>query len=86
MASYPLQIMAMDRLVFEGEVDHILARGTEGFLGVLAHHAPLVTELADGVLELTSGSSKRRFHVRGGLLEVGGNRAAILADGTVEEL
>ena len=86
MASFPLQIMAMDRLVFEGNVDHVLAKGTEGFLGVLAHHAPLVTELDEGVLEVTEGGSKRSFQLEGGLLEVGGNRAVILADGAVMEL
>ena len=29
MASFPLQIMAMDRLVFEGDVEHVMAKGTE---------------------------------------------------------
>lgn len=86
MASYPLQIMAMDRLVYEGDVDHVMAKGTEGYLGVLAHHAPLVTELDKGELEITVGGAKRRFKLEGGLLEVGGNSAVILADGSVEEL
>jgi len=86
VASYPIQIMAMDRLVFEGDVEHIMAKGTEGYLGVLAHHAPLITELDEGVLEMTEGGTKRRFKLEGGLLEVGGNQAVILADGVVEEL
>ncbi len=86
MASYPLQIMAMDRLVYEGDVEHIMAKGTEGFLGVMAHHAPLVTELDEGPLEVTVGGSKRLFQLQGGLLEVGGNAAVVLADGSVEEL
>ena len=86
MASFPIQIMAMDRLVFEGDVEHVMAKGTEGFLGVLAHHAPLVTELDSGVLEMTIKGTKRRFQLEGGLLEVGGNAAVILADGAVEEL
>ena len=86
MASYPLQIMAMDRLGYEGNVDHVLAKGTEGYLGVMAHHAPLVTELDAGTLELTEGGTKRSFKLDGGLLEVGGNAAVILADGSVEEL
>jgi len=86
VATYPLQIMAMDRLVYEGDVDHVMAKGTEGYLGVLAHHAPLVTELDEGVLEVTVGGAKRRFNLEGGLLEVGGNRAVILADGAVEEV
>ena len=86
MATYQLQILAMDRKVFEGDVDHLLAKGIEGYLGVLAHHAPLVTELAEGILEITESGSKRKFKVDGGLLEVGGNQAIVLADGAVEEL
>jgi F-type H+-transporting ATPase subunit epsilon len=79
--------MAMDRLVYQGDVEHVLAKGTEGFLGVLAHHAHLVTELDAGVLEVTvGGGSKRRFQLDGGLLEVGDNHAVVLADGKVEEL
>ena len=86
MATYPLQILAMDRLVFEGNVESLTAKGVEGYLGVLAHHAALVTELADGDLIITESGKKRRFKVDGGLLQVGGNSATVLADGTVEEL
>lgn len=86
MATYPLEILAMDRMVYEGEVESIVAKGSEGFLGVLAHHAPLVTELAEGDLTVTlTPGDVKRFHLDGGLLHVGGNRATVLADGQVEE-
>ena len=85
-ATYELQIMALDRVVYEGEVESIVAKGSEGFLGVLAHHAPLVTELAEGPLTVTETKNKvRTFALEGGLLEVGGNKAVILADGQVTE-
>ena len=87
MATYPLQILAMDREVYTGDVEAIQAKGTEGYLGVLAHHAPLITELAEGTLTVNEGKGAiRKFKLDGGLLEVGGNHAVILADGTVEEL
>jgi F-type H+-transporting ATPase subunit epsilon len=87
MATYQLQILSMDQMVFEGEVESLVAKGTEGYLGVLAHHAPLVTELDPGELTVTlSPRQEKRFQLEGGLLHVGGNQATVLADGTVEEL
>lgn len=87
MATYPLQILGMEKVAFAAEVESLIAPGTEGFLGVLAHHAPLITELAEGVLEIRESKDKtRRFRIQGGLLEVGGNKATVLADGQVEEL
>ena len=87
MATYPLQILGMDKVAFEAEVESLVAPGIAGFLGVLAHHAPLITELAAGVLEIRESKGQtRKFRIQGGLLEVGGNKAIVLADGSVEEL
>lgn len=87
MATYQLQILALDRMVYEGTVESIMAKGSEGFLGVLANHAPLVTELAEGELTVTlGGRDTKKFMLKGGLLDVGGNKAIILADGEVKEL
>ena len=85
MSTYQLRILSLDSMVYEGEVESLVAKGTEGFLGVLAHHAPLVTELAAGPLTITeAGKASRVFNLKGGLLEVGHNRATVLADGKVE--
>ena len=86
MATYQLQILALDRMVYEGEVESIMAKGSEGYLGVLAHHAPLVTELVEGDLNVTlADRTQKKFVLKGGLLDVGGNKAIVLADGSVEE-
>ena len=57
------------------------APGSEGYLGVLAHHAPLITALRPGRIEvrLVTGET-RTFAVSGGFLEVSGNCATVLAD------
>jgi len=53
-----------------------------GHLGVLAHHAALVTGLAQGTLTLrVSGGETQRREVNGGFFEVSNNRATVLADG-----
>lgn len=84
--TYPLQILAMDRLVFEAEIESLQAPGSQGGLGVLAHHAPLITELQPGLITVRLGDGAvRSFRITGGLLEIGGNRATVLADGKVVE-
>ena len=57
------------------------SRGSEGYLGVLAHHAALVTALAPGDLTLRApGGREERMQVSGGFFEVSANRATVLAD------
>jgi F-type H+-transporting ATPase subunit epsilon len=59
----------------------IQAPGSEGYLGVLAHHAPLITTLKEGRLEMRDPSGRvTAYHVTGGFLEVSNNRASALAD------
>jgi F-type H+-transporting ATPase subunit epsilon len=80
-ATFRLDIVTPTGTVFGGDVVSLIAPGTEGYLGVLAHHAPLVTALKDGVLTIrdASGAETER-HLTGGFLEVSHNHATILAD------
>ena len=56
--------------------------GIVGYLGVLAHHAALVTGLVQGTLTVqVSGGETHRREVEGGFFEVSNNRATVLADG-----
>jgi F-type H+-transporting ATPase subunit epsilon len=67
--------------VFEGPVEYVQVPGSEGYLGVLAHHAALVTALASGTLTLRHGDGREeRMRVSGGFFEVSNNRATVLAD------
>jgi hypothetical protein len=55
--------------------------GTEGYLGVLANHAGLVTALASGTLTVRLvGGAEERWQVSGGFFEVSNNKASVLAD------
>ena len=78
---FNLSILTPERTVFEGAVEYVEVPGSEGYLGVLAHHAALVTALASGTLTLrkTDGSEERHA-VSGGFFEVSNNRATVLAD------
>jgi F-type H+-transporting ATPase subunit epsilon len=82
MASeFQLSILTPERSVFEGAVEYVQVPGTEGYLGVLANHAPLVTGLAEGTLTVRkSGGAEEQWAVSGGFFEVSQNRATVLAD------
>jgi len=80
---FELAILTPERTVFEGTVDYVQVPGSEGYLGVLAHHAALVTALAPGTLTVR-GAGERRWQVSGGFFEVSDNRATVLADAVDE--
>ena len=80
-ASFQLDVVAPDRTIFSGEVASLVAPGTEGYLGVLADHAPLLTGLAVGAARATTPDGRDiYFAVAGGFLEVADNHATLLAD------
>ena len=79
--TFHVTVLTPERTVFEGEGVHLLAPGSEGYLGVLAHHAPLLASLGRGVLSVrTSDGVEHRFRTPGGFLVVSDNRATVLAD------
>jgi F-type H+-transporting ATPase subunit epsilon len=80
-ATFQLAILTPERAVFEGTVEYVQVPGSEGYLGVLAHHAALVTGLAEGRLTVRrSGGADETVEVSGGFFEVSNNRATVLAD------
>jgi F-type H+-transporting ATPase subunit epsilon len=76
----PLRVVSVERSLFEGDVDFIVAPGAEGELGILPKHAPLMTILKPGTLKITQGSEEQLLFVGGGFLEVLPDRVTVLAD------
>ncbi len=87
MASeFQLAILTPERGVFEGAVEYVQVPGSEGYLGVLAHHAALVTALMPGTLTVRhAGGREQQLRVSGGFFEVSDNRATVLADAVSEQ-
>lgn len=78
---FKLSILTPEKTVFEGDVQYVEAPGTEGYFGVLAHHAALVSALAAGTLTVRgAGGTEERWDVAGGFFEVSNNAATVLAD------
>ena len=79
---YLLRVVSVERSLFEGEVEFIIASGAEGELGVMARHAALMTVLKPGPLRIqeTMGGEEQVIFVGGGFLEVLPDRVTVLAD------
>src|ERR1700682_6018299 len=79
---YPLRVGTVERSLFEGDVEFLVANGVDGELGVLAKHAPLMTILKPGPLRIqeTIGGEEQVLFVGGGFLEVLPDRVTVLAD------
>src|SRR6202158_6258287 len=78
----PLRVVSVERSLFEGDVEFIIANGADGELGVFARHAPLMTILKAGPLriEAASGGPEQLLFVGGGCREVLPDRVTVLAD------
>ena len=79
---FPLRVVSVERSLFDGEVEFVIANGADGELGVLARHAPLMTILKPGPLRIqeTIGGDEQVLFVGGGFLEVLPDRVTVLAD------
>ncbi|MCZ6535568.1 MAG: F0F1 ATP synthase subunit epsilon [Chloroflexi bacterium] len=80
MATMQLDIITAEKVAYSGEVEALLAPGIEGELGILPHHAPLMTMLQPGELMVRKDGQETFLAVTGGFLEVMENRVSILAD------
>jgi len=70
MNAYQLSLITPDGLMFDNQVTSLVAPGSEGSLGVLASHAPLVTQLKQGILEIKNNSETTFFTIGEGILEI----------------
>lgn len=80
MATLRLEIITAERQVFADDVNAVVAPGIEGELGILPHHAPLMTMLKPGELLIRKDSNETYMVVSGGFLEVRPDKVIVLAD------
>ena len=80
MATFHFDLVSPEKLAFSGEVDQVDIPGVEGDFGVLAGHAPVIAAIRPGILTMTSGGSRQKIIVLGGLAEVSDKGLTVLAD------
>ena len=89
MASFHFELVSPVRLLFAGEVESVIVPGSEGEFTVLRDHAPFMSTMKPGVVEVIENASKKvRLFVRGGFADVTSAGLTILAEQAipVEEL
>jgi F-type H+-transporting ATPase subunit epsilon len=75
-----VDIVTAERIVYSADVDEVIAPGVQGQLGILPHHAPLMTTLQSGELVVKKGTQEDILAISGGFLEVRPDHIIILAD------
>lgn len=86
-----VSVISPERVLFEGEVDSVVAPAFDGEVGILTSHAPMVTLLGRGTLRLTGGGSGgaagggRRFTVEGGFLQVADDAVRVVTEHATED-
>jgi F-type H+-transporting ATPase subunit epsilon len=81
MAKVSFRLVMPERELLATEADIVVVPGSEGDFGVLPGHAPLISTVRPGVIEVFQGSkAEQRFLVVGGFAEVTPERCTVLAD------
>jgi F-type H+-transporting ATPase subunit epsilon len=75
-----LEIVTPERLAYSDTVDAVVLPGSEGELGVLPHHAPLVSTLGVGELRIRKGGTEESFAIFGGFLQVRPDKVVVMAE------
>jgi F-type H+-transporting ATPase subunit epsilon len=77
---FQLEILTPDKKVYSGPVTYVKACGVEGYFGILVDHAPMLSALRIGELEIEAENKRQFFATSGGFLEVLNNHVSILAE------
>src|SRR6188472_2275281 len=75
-----LEIVTPERLAYSDTVDSVQLPGSEGELGVLPHHAPLISMLGVGELRIKKAGQEESFAIVGGFVQVRPDRVVVMAE------
>src|SRR5215469_2244349 len=80
MSTMQVAVVTGEREIYRGDAEEVIAPGVEGVLGILPHHAALLTALKTGGMRIKLGGSEDNLFISGGFLEVYNNTVTVLAD------
>ena len=75
-----VSVVSPERTLFEGEAESVVAPAYDGEVGILTHHAPMLTLLGAGQLRVRTGGGEQRFTVTAGFLEVADDRVRVVTE------
>ena len=73
-----VQIITPDKSLYQGQADLITVPGTSGSIGILNHHAPLVSSLKKCEIKIVLNEKEEFFKIEGGVIEVSQNKVIVL--------
>ena len=73
-------LVSPEKLLLSVQADMVTVPGTEGYMGVVAGHAPLVSTLRAGMIDVNVDGKDDRYFIRGGFAEINGSKITVLAD------
>lgn len=74
------ELVSPERLLLSDTADMVTVPGTEGYMGVMAGHAPVITVLRAGMIDVLKDGTDSRFFIRGGFAEIGAAKVTVLAE------
>ncbi|MGD8355201.1 MAG: F0F1 ATP synthase subunit epsilon [Methyloceanibacter sp.] len=82
---FKFELVSPEKLLFSGDVEQVLVPGAEGDMTIMAKHAPVITTLRPGLLEIDFPDGKRqRFFARRGFAEVNPDGLTVLAERAID--
>ena len=75
-----LEIVTPEKRAYSDDVDSVVLPGSEGELGILPHHAPLISQLGVGELRIRKGGTEESFAIVGGFVQVRPDRVVVMAE------
>ncbi len=73
-------LVSPEKLLLSKSVDMVTVPGTEGYMGVMAGHASLVSTLRAGMIDMRDDGQDSRFFIRGGFVEISATKITVLAE------
>lgn len=83
-ATFKFELVSPERILVSEDADQVILNGTDGQFTVLPGHAPMISTLQPGLMDVTTGGKSRRIYVRGGFAEVEPERLTVLAERAIE--
>jgi F-type H+-transporting ATPase subunit epsilon len=78
--TFEIEIATLEKLVTRQQAETAQIPGKDGYMGVLPGHAPLLSELGEGELSITSGGRTDTYKITGGYVEIRDDHVRVLAD------
>jgi F-type H+-transporting ATPase subunit epsilon len=79
-AKISFDLVSPEKLLLSAEADMVTVPGTEGYMGVMAGHSPVVTTLRAGMIDVNADGRDDRYFIRGGFAEIGPAKITVLAE------